>query len=494
LHNRNRYSQFFLRRTRKDARFEAIDMNHRLQAPRRRDFLGILLLVLFAFGAAGCVQPIAPAGDAPSAATDGATDAAADAAREPLPTETHNGIPVGFTAEGFPFRGDPNAPVTMVEYSDFECPFCIRHFVQTEPAIDDAYVRDGKLRVIFRDFPIVELHPNAPAAHIASLCVAEQGAAKYWEMHDLIFRTQSEWGNSPDPGQVFARLAEDAGADLEAYDACIADNEFQAWIDAALEEGRAAGVSGTPSFNLIAEDGSEYLLVGAQPFEQFALYIDALVAGEQPPVAAEPEQPEGSAEIPFWATAEGWEADPDRPGYNVAGDQYRGDLDAKVTVIEFSDFECPFCKQHEQETQPVLDEKFVETGDILWVFKHFPLSIHAQAPAAGAAAECGAAQGKFWEMYKALFESQGTWSVSDPNPIFVELAGELGLDTAAFEACLADPASAEAVQSDMNEGAPFVQGTPTFIVLFNGEGRIIPGALPADRFTQVLQEIVDGAQ
>lgn len=477
-------------------------MNYREQATKMRHLLGMVVLLLAALGAAGCAQPLLPVAEPAAVATATVAEeepvaepaAAADAPAVLVPTGEHNGIPVGFTPEGFPFRGEPDAPVTMVEYSDFECPFCIRHFVQTEPALNDAYVRDGSLRVIFRDFPIVELHPHAPAAHIASLCVAEQGAPLYWEMHDLIFRTQSEWGNATDPAPVFARLAEDAGADVEAYAGCIADNDYQAWLDAALEEGRTVGVSGTPSFNIIAADGSEYLLVGAQPFEQFALYIDALLSGEQPPVAEAPEQPEGSAEIPFWATAEGWQPDEARPGYNVAGDQYRGNLEAKVTVVEFSDFQCPYCQQHEQETQPVLDETFVDTGEVLWVFKHFPLSIHPQAPAAGAAAECAAEQGKFWEMYNALFAAQSTWSINDPTPVFVELAGELELDTAAFEACLADPASAERVESDLNEGAPFVQGTPTFIVLFNGEGRIIPGALPPDRFTQVLQEIVDGVQ
>ena len=87
----------------------------------------------------------------------------------------------------------------------------------------------------------------------------------------------------------------------------------------------------------------------------------------------------------------------------MAGDEYRGNTDAKVTVIEFSDFQCPFCKQHVEETQPALDEEFVDSGKVMWVFKHFPLSIHPQAPAAGAAAECAADQGKFWEMHELLF-------------------------------------------------------------------------------------------
>ena len=175
----------------------------------------------------------------------------------------------------------------------------------------------------------------------------------------------------------------------------------------------------------------------------------------------------------------------------MAGDRYRGNPDAKVTVVEFSDFECPYCSQHVAETQPVLDKEFVDTGEVLWVYKHFPLDIHPQAPAAAAASECAADQGKFWEMHDALFADQGKWSVADPTPVFLDLAKELGLDSAAFETCLTGEDAANRVASDLSDGAAFVQGTPTFIVLFNGEGRIIPGALPPDRFSTVLREFVD---
>ncbi|MFO7634628.1 MAG: thioredoxin domain-containing protein, partial [Caldilinea sp.] len=222
---------------------------------------------------------------------------------------------------------------------------------------------------------------------------------------------------------------------------------------------------------------------------------EALVAGEAPLGAEQQQSGDGSdAQIPFWATRDGWQPDPDRPGVNVAGDWYRGDLDAKVVVIEFSDFQCPFCRQHVQQTQPALDEQFVDTGDVLWIFKHFPLQIHQQAPAAGVAAECAGDQGKFWEMHHLLFEDMQSWSISDPAPVFVGLAEQLELDLDAFNACYADPATAERVASDLDDGAPFVQGTPTFIVLYNEEGRIIPGALPLETFSQALQEIIDQVQ
>lgn len=439
------------------------------------------------------VEPAATA-DEPAATADESAPTTPD-----VTTGVHKGVPVGFTAEGFPFRGEPDAPITIREYSDFECPFCVRHFVQTEPALLDEYISQGTVRVIFRDFPIESLHPNAPAAHVAALCIAEQGAEQYWEMHDKIFQTQSEWGNATDPGPVFVRLATEIDADVDALSACIAAGEKDALIAAALNEGQVAGVTGTPSFEIAWEGGADrYLLVGAQPFSEFARNIDALLAGEMPPIAAQAAadaqaEPQGDQQIPFWATAEGWQPDPERPGFNMAGDQYRGSIDAPVTVVEFSDLQCPFCKRHSLETQPVLDEEFVDTGKVLWVFKHFPLSIHPQAPAAGIAAECAAEQGQFWEMHHAAFENVERWSVEDPNPVFFELAGDLGLDVAAFETCIADPAMADRVQSDMIDGMQFVQGTPTFIVLYGGSGRIIPGALPVEDFTNALNEFISEA-
>ncbi len=468
-----------------------------------------VLVVAAAFALAACVsqvQPDAPAEAAESAATVAPEEApvpeatAAPQAAPPtmetsaaIPSdETYKGLPVGFTEDGLPYRGDPDAPVVMIEYSDYACPFCNRYFVQTEPALDESYVRTGQVRVVFHDLPLVSLHPNAPAAHEASLCVAAQGsAAKYWEMHAELFRGVEEWQGAADPLPIFAGLAEGVGVDMDAYAACMATGEMTAEVQARVDAAMALGFSGTPSFQFVRQaDDVVFELVGAQPYEQFAATIDNVLAGAMPqeiaPAAAAPDQPQEG--IPFWATAEGWAADPDRPGYNIAGDQYRGNLDAPLTVIEFSDFQCPYCSSHVTDTQPALDEAFVDTGEILWVFKHFPLNIHPQAPQAGVAAECAAEQGQFWEMYHLLFENVEEWSIDDPFNVMVALADELGLDTEAFGECLVDPEMAARVQSDLDEGAQFVRGTPTFIIIRGDEGSIIPGALPADRFIEILNE------
>lgn len=467
------------------------------------DWLKYFLVLALLGIVTGCTMPLIhpPNAPAPSAAEEAVSDVAPTAAANEAtastpsdaPQETYKDVPVGFTVEGYPYRGSPDAPVTMYEYSDYQCPFCSRYFVQTEPALNESFVRSGQVRVIFRDYPIAQIHPNAPAAHVAAWCVAEQGsAAAYWEMHDELFRTQTVWSNMTDPASHFAELAEEIGVELSRFNDCIASGAMGAKLEQGLAAGSALGISGTPSFSFVGPTDEEgYLLVGAQPYDQFANMIEAVAAGDPPPQAQQQQPAEGDPQIPFWATAEGLTPDPARPGYTTAGDEYRGNPEAKVVVIEFSDFQCPYCRRHVEETQALLDETFVDTDQVLWVFKHFPLNFHPQAEAASVAAECAADQGKFWEMHELLFTSVEQWSISDPTPIFDGLASELTLDADTFSACLTDGDALQRVQSDMQDGAALVEGTPTFVVLFNGEGRLIPGALPAERFKEALQQAVD---
>ncbi len=448
-----------------------------------------------------------PAQTAPVQTATAAESPATPAVEEPTSTQapsqeageeqaTLDGIPVGFTPEGYPYRGDPNAPVTVYEYSDYQCPFCSRHVSQTAPALDKNFVRKGTVRFVFRDMPLDSLHPNATPAAIAAACVADQGPVAYWKMHDLLFETQPEWSELPDPTDFFAQLAQQAGADLDQYQACLDSGEKQVQVAASLEEAQSLGFSGTPSFRFVREaDGAGFNLVGAQPYDVFDQWISALQAGEDPvdpQQAREQEEPQ----LPFWATAEGLQPDPDRPGYTLAGDEFRGDPEATLTVVEFSDFECPFCRKHTLETQPILDQEFVEPGTVRWVFKHFPLdNIHPRAAIAGVAAECAAEQGQFWEMHDKLFTSTDRWVNDQPEEGLKALAQDLGLDMDAFNACLEDPAMMDRVRSDQADGAPFVRGTPTFVVLFpNGDGRLIPGALPADQFSQALTQLLEQAE
>lgn len=432
-----------------------------------------------------------------------ATDDSGAGAEETTSDNTSNDtllvddIPVGYTEDGLVYRGDPDAPITIYEYSDYQCPFCQRHFNQTEPALNEQYVASGQAKIVFVDFPLTQIHPQAPAAHAAALCAGDQSPVAFWGMHDLIFETQQEWGASADPNAELANLAQQLDLDMDAYQACIDGGEKDQVIADGIASAREQDFGGTPSFLFVVEEtGESYQLVGAQPYDKFADWLDTLAAGEVPSDAAADSGGggEGDGEIPYWATAEGLAPDPDHAGYTMAGDQYRGSADAKVVVIEFSDFQCPFCGRHTSNTQPLLDEQFVDSGDVRWVFKHFPLNIHAQAPAAGVAAECAAEQGMFWEMHAELFVGMASWSIREPNPVFVDIATSMGLDIDEFSSCLEDEEMLARVDEDFEAGRPFVQGTPTFIVMTGEEGRIIPGALPADQFTEALQTVLDAAQ
>lgn len=401
-------------------------------------------------------------------------------------------IAAGFTDQGFPYRGDPSAPVVLEEFSDYLCPFCGRHYNETLPTLIENYVVGGQVQYVFRDMPLVSLHPTAPVGHRAAICAGQQGADFYWAMHDDLFRTQSQWSSVPEPETFVTALAEAAGVEMAAFELCMADPRVENQVNEGVAAGQALGFTGTPSFRFTNNaSGESYTLIGAYPLETFNQWIDAMVAGEAPPQEqqAEAEPPQ----LPFWADAEGLAPDPDRPGYTLAGDQYKGDPGAAVVVIEFSDFQCPACQQHTLEVQPTLDAEFVENGQILWVFKHLPLQMHPQALVASTAAECAAEQGQFWEMHDLLFETVEQWAVEEAETELLGLAGELGLDMATFAACLDSRAPVERVVADIYDSLGAVSSTPTFVVLKDGQGSLLRGSRPAADFVTLLQGVLEGS-
>ena len=409
---------------------------------------------------------------------------------DPDNPETYNGLPAGLTADGYPYLGDPDAPITLEEYSDFLCPFCARHFNQTMSPLLENYIRAGQVKYVFHDMPLVGLHPTAPRGHIAADCLAHQSPALFWLMHDELFKRQAEWQHLPNPDDYLASMAVAIGADMTAYEACVTSEEQGVLIESRVAAGRELGFNGTPSFQFIQhqKDDQTYTLVGAHPLETFAGWLDALIAGEAPPQEAEPEP----GELPFWANREGLTPDPDRPGFTMAGDAYKGNPDAELVVVEFADFQCPSCQRHALETQPAVDERFVETGEIMWVFKPLPLKEHAHAPVAAVAAECAGDQGQFWGMHHLLFETLDEWSTADmPDAALLGLAGRLDLDANIFQTCSNSRQPLEAVLRDMYDAQGIVETTPTFIFLFGGRGNLSKGALPPDQFIRRVEGMLE---
>ena len=164
----------------------------------------------------------------------------------PVPGAIEASAPVvasdGFT--GFTIGSD-SAPVEVVEYSDFECPFCARFATLQMPAVRRQLIETGVVRWRFRDYPLPNHQYSRYAAHAAQ-CAGEQG--RFWEMHDAIFADHSWAQTGKNPARLFNAMAERAGVDPAAYKACMESNRFAARIEASREEGEARGVGGTPSF------------------------------------------------------------------------------------------------------------------------------------------------------------------------------------------------------------------------------------------------------
>ncbi|MGH8532851.1 MAG: thioredoxin domain-containing protein, partial [Gammaproteobacteria bacterium] len=414
--------------------------------------------IILGVGMMGCSALMAGLfGPGPSVfAAKGAAQAkAADPAKEAT-------MAMGFTAEGHPYRGDPKAAVVVEEYSDYLCPYCGRHFTDTLPALLEKYAAPGKIQYVYRDFPLAALHPTAARGHEAALCVGEQGAARFWAMHDALFEAQGEWSRLPDPAGFLRERAEKIGADLKTYDECLGSGRKKGAVEAGIAAGNALGFSGTPSFRFVRRaSGEAYTLVGAQPVAAFDEWLGAVLAGKEPPKQPEPPKPE----LPAWAKPEGLAPDPAHPGLTASGDPYRGKPDAPLTVVEFSDFQCPAWRRHVLETQPVLDEKFVATGKVRWIFKHRPLREHAWATAAAAAAECAADQGQFWEMHHLLYEEQEQWATAEADKALPGLAAELKLDGARFTECFNGRQALERVVRDLYDAERVAPSTPTFFLI-----------------------------
>ena len=183
--------------------------------------------------------------------------------------------PVKISSDDDPIIGNPDAPITIIEFSDFQCPFCARFHVQTLPLLLEEYIEQDKVKLVFRDFPIQSIHPNALPASVAAECANEQGQFK--PMHDMLFDNQKQWSNQEtvDALSMFSQYATQIGLEQETFDSCLTSGKYIEEIRNDLDDGRSYDVTGTPGF-FIGNDEIGYVeLKGAQPFESFKKIIDA---------------------------------------------------------------------------------------------------------------------------------------------------------------------------------------------------------------------------
>lgn len=168
-------------------------------------------------------------------------------------------------------KGSPAAPITVYEMSDFQCPYCRRHALETFPVLEKEYVKTGKVRWVFINFPLTSIHDNAAAAAELSICAARQG--KFWPVHDLLFQHQAIWSPLKEPGAFLLTLADSVGMMRDSLAACVQGSDAEKVVAADAAGAQRSGAGSTPTFYI--EGG---LLTGAQPLAVFRRVLDSIAA------------------------------------------------------------------------------------------------------------------------------------------------------------------------------------------------------------------------
>jgi protein-disulfide isomerase len=334
-----------------------------------------------------------------------------------------------------PDDGTPMAPVEIVLYSDFQCPYCAQ-FAQPFRELQAKGIDGVKTTVQFKNFPL-SIHPNAQVAHQAAMAAKAQG--KFWEMHDLLFANQQRAQKDDLLG-----YAKKLGLDMVRFQKDLESEQTRKAIESDLAEGNKLQVIGTPSYSI---NGKMYS--GTRPFPQ----LKELIVGDRLRLRA-------LAEVTDTMMSRG-------PG------------DAPVVLELFADLESPVTKP----TLVVVNELMQRYPDrVRLQFRNFPLSFHPQAAIAHEAAMTAARDGRFWEFATYVLDHQDSLREQD----LISLAGRLGIDPTGFEKTLREHRFAPRVEADVQAGQQRgIRGSPAVLV----NGKRIDG-VPS---LQMLTEYVEAA-
>lgn len=190
------------------------------------------------------------------------------AAPSPAPSQVA-GEKIDVSADDDPVMGQAAAPVTMIEFGDFQCPFCRKFWRESLPQLKSEYIDTGKVKLVYRDFPLSGIHPGAEAAAEGAACASEQG--KFWEMHDQIFKEQDKQGQGTVQFTAadLGTWARQIGLHAAEFKACLDSGKFKDEVKKDYDDGIAAGVTGTPGFFINGR-----VVRGALPFASFKSIID----------------------------------------------------------------------------------------------------------------------------------------------------------------------------------------------------------------------------
>lgn len=392
-----------------------------------------------------------------------------------LPSETAP-IPVTSTDAVW---GNPAAPVTIVVFGEYECPYCGR----LDKTIDDVADKYGSndVRVVWKHFPL-DFHKSARPAAIASETVRSLGGnGAFWTFHDLAFKNQRDLTEDN-----FERWAVAAGVDAASFRSAMATKSAERVVDDHIALGKSIGVRGTPSTYV-----NGIYVSGAQPLSKFVEVVDAerdaarALAASGTPVDdvyairckknrdnAPPSEDKGGEK----------KADDNRVYRVPVGDSpVRGANDALVTVVLFSDYQCPFCKR----VEPTLDRVREEYGDdVRVVWKDRPLAFHARALAAAQfAREVRMRKGDeaYWRAHDLLFANNTKLEDEDLRAY----ASKLGLDPSTTMAAVQSSAHQRLIDEDTKLADTVgAKGTPTMFI----NGRQLVGAQPFEKFKALIDE------
>jgi protein-disulfide isomerase len=335
--------------------------------------------------------------------------------------------------------------VTIIEFADFQCPFCARQAPELRK-LQAEY--PGKVNVILKNFPL-PFHQLALGAHRAVLAAQEQG--KFWEMHDLLYSH---------PGRLSAddldHYASELGLDMERFHRVMQAQSVSDSINSDIAEGQRLGVSGTPTLFV-----NGHKLVGVQGYTTLKSAIESELQGQ-----------------PWLVPASRVPVAPEKLNISIAGAPSRGPQSAPVTVVEFSDFQCPFCARARLVVQQLLQDY---PSQVRLIFKHFPLSFHQDSLLAHQAALAAGEQGKFWEMHDLIFSHQNALKRDD----LIRAAEQLGLDKERFVADMDSDHLKSFITRDQDEGTRLgVGGTPTFYI----NGRELEGVASESEFKALIDQ------
>ena len=310
--------------------------------------------------------------------------------------------------------------------------------------------------------------------------MAAHKQGKFWEMHDVMFKNQKKLEDVDIYG-----YAGDIGLDVDKFKKDYADKSLDAQIAEDQKVAKQFGANGTPAFFVNGR-----FISGAQPYDNFKKLID-----EEKAKAEQFAKDKGvKNEELYVEMIKTFEtevkvppappiADHKRRDVKTEGLPSKGNLkDAKITIVECSDFDCPYCKRG----AATVDKIMKEYGDqVAFYFRNYPLPMHKKAEPAHRAAIAAGNQGKFFEMHDMLFADKTKREDTD----FVAYAEQLELDVDKFKSDYADPATAQRVKDDMVECSKMeVRGAPGFLI----NGRLLSGARPYEQFEAVFKEELNG--